>query len=196
MKKRIGLLFSIFVLVFTLLFTTAAVSLGADEPTAEEVLAEAEAGIEALEAPAAVKERLRTMARTWLRDGEEAGLAGERLRELMQAMVRLCAACDLEKDQTRLRAACQLMIREMKEGDSAERICTLLCERLRAGESLSQAVRALEREMNQMKAKETGEAQGGKQGGAGTGEPGGPGPQGGQGQGGAGSGSGGPGGKA
>ncbi|MCL6614165.1 MAG: hypothetical protein K6U03_06070 [Firmicutes bacterium] len=200
MKKRIGVLFLISVLVFTFLCTAASSGLGADEATAEEVLAEAEAGIEALEATAAVKERLRTMARTWLRDGERAGLSGERLRELMQAMVRLCAECDLERELGRLRSACQLMIREMKEGGSSERVCNMLCERLQAGENLSRALKAVQREMAEAhaekKLEEKKETQDGKQGGPEAGGTGGPGgPQGGGG-GGSGSGPGGAGGKA
>ena len=200
MKKRIGILFLISVLVFTFLCTAASSGLGADEATAEEVLAEAEAGIEALEASTAVKERLRTMARTWLRDGEKAGLTGEQLRELMQAMVRLCAECDLDRDRARLRSTCRLMIQEMKEGGSAERVCNMLCERLQAGENLSQALKAVQREMAEAhaekKLEEKKETQGGNQGGPEAGGAGGPGGSQGGGGGGSGAGPGGAGGKA
>ncbi|NLG84585.1 MAG: hypothetical protein GX493_08290, partial [Firmicutes bacterium] len=154
--KKLGFLIWPVLLVLALLLAGAAGGLGAEEePAAEEILAEAEAGIEALEATAAVKERLRTMARTWLRDGERAGLTGNQLRELVQAMVRVGVNCDPVRERLRLRSVCKLMVQEMKEGGSAEEIANQICTRLAAGETLAQAVRNLTREMTEAKKGQT-----------------------------------------
>lgn len=159
MRKYLMLLFAL-VLALGLAWSQLAL---ADEtaPPAEDEVTETEPPADTVENPAdytaaleaakttldgmqlaeKVKARLMRMFETRLREAAARGLTADQLMSLSTEMTRLCGEVNLQGDLSHLNACCQLMVKAMRSGFTAEDVGAMISAKLAAGLDLKTALK-------------------------------------------------------